>query len=202
MGTTPTLTPQNAEQILRECPAVSDVAAVVRARCPGGLRQQELGADVHLRHQPLVPRRPRLGEARRRRTPSPSTTSGTAAKVCLVGETLVREVFGGQSPLGKELRMQNVSLPRDRRAGKERGQHDGHRPGRHRPGPLDDDQVPGLRHHAHQHQPERAAAAAAAVDGGQHAHAISIPAPTALYSTAATRAGRPAPAGPLRQRRP
>ena len=32
------------------------------------------------------------------------------SKVCVVGTTIVREVFGGQDPIGKEFRLQNVSL--------------------------------------------------------------------------------------------
>ena len=109
MGTTPTLTPQNAEQILRECPAVSAVAVLVRARC------QVVYGNKNWVPMYIYGTSPSFLAVRdwEKLDEGEAFTQhdvNNAAKVCLVGETIVREVFGGQSPLGKELRMQNVSF--------------------------------------------------------------------------------------------
>src|SRR5436305_7667206 len=109
-GSIVTLTPQDAETILRECrPAVSAVAPVVRARTqvvygnrnwvplyiygttPDFLAVRDW-ADL-AEGEPFTDRDVRNG-----------------SKVCLIGQTLVRELFQNRSPLGQEVRVQNVAF--------------------------------------------------------------------------------------------
>jgi macrolide transport system ATP-binding/permease protein len=109
MGTTPTLMLQDADQILRECPAVSDVAVLVRARCQVVYGNKNWVPMYIYGTSPsfLVVRdwdKLDEGEA------FTEHDVRNVSKVCLVGQTIVREVFGGQSPLGKEIRMQNVTF--------------------------------------------------------------------------------------------
>lgn len=108
-GSVLTLTPQDADEILRQCPAVAEVAPLVRARAQiiygnrnwipqylngttpsflvvrdwGELDEGEMFTDRDVRN---------------------------GARVCLIGATLVRELFDGVSPLGRELRVQNVGF--------------------------------------------------------------------------------------------
>ncbi len=108
-GSVITLTPQDAEAVARECSAVGGVAPVVRARTqviygnrnwvplyiygttPDFLQVrdwQDLDAG-----EPFTDRDVRNG-----------------SKVCLLGQTLVQELFQGESPIGKEVRVQNVAF--------------------------------------------------------------------------------------------
>ncbi|MBM4300952.1 MAG: ATP-binding cassette domain-containing protein [Deltaproteobacteria bacterium] len=107
-GSVMTLTPQDAEAILNECPAVRGAVPVVRARTQiiygnrnwvpsfiygttpawlnvreWGLAEGDMFTDRDVRN---------------------------ASKVCVLGQRLVRELFQGESPLGKEVRVQNVSF--------------------------------------------------------------------------------------------
>ena len=109
MGSTPTLTPQDGEQILRQCPAVANVAPLVSAR-----------TQVIYGHKNWVPMficgtLPSYLSIRNWKDLEEGECFTEydvrqANKVCLIGQTLVRELFEGQSPLGKEIRLQNVSM--------------------------------------------------------------------------------------------
>ena len=107
-GSVMTLTPQDAEAILNESPAVRGAVPVVRARTqviygnrnwvptfiygttPGwldvrewGLAQGDMFTERDVRN---------------------------ASKVCVLGQRLVRELFQGENPIGKEVRVKNVSF--------------------------------------------------------------------------------------------
>jgi ABC-type antimicrobial peptide transport system permease subunit len=108
-GSVVTLTPQDAEAIARECPSVACVAPMVRARTqvvygnrnwvpvylygstPAFLEVREWGNLAE--GEPFTDRDVRNG-----------------SKVCLLGQTIVRELFGDESPVGREVRVQNVSF--------------------------------------------------------------------------------------------
>ena len=108
-GSVMTLTPDDAEAIERECPDVDYVAPYVWAR-----------SQIVYGNQNWVPLY-MYGT-----TPSYLTVRDwddldqgrcftdkdvhAGARVCVIGQTLVRELFDGQSPIDKDLRIQNVSF--------------------------------------------------------------------------------------------
>ncbi|MBP7937304.1 MAG: ABC transporter permease [Phycisphaerae bacterium] len=108
-GSVMTLTPEDADAIVRECPAVRATAPVVRAR-----------TQVIYGNRNWVPTfiwgtTPSFLEVRNwgnlaEGEPFTDQDVRNASKVCLLGQTLVRELFLGQSPIGQEVRVQNVAF--------------------------------------------------------------------------------------------
>jgi len=107
-GSIKTLTPMDAEAIAKECPAVRAVAPVVRART------QVIYGNRNWVPVYIFGTTPSYLDVRE----WPLATGGVfsdadvrnTSKVCLVGQTIVRELFQGESPLGKEIRVNNVAF--------------------------------------------------------------------------------------------
>jgi ABC-type antimicrobial peptide transport system permease subunit len=108
-GSVMTLTPQDADAILQECPAVGAAAPVVRART------QVVYGDRNWVPLFIYGSTPAFLEVR----DWSDLAEGQAFSdidvregntVCLLGQTLVRELFQGKSPVGKKVRVQNVSF--------------------------------------------------------------------------------------------
>jgi macrolide transport system ATP-binding/permease protein len=108
-GSVLTLTPQDAVEIANQCPAVEQVAPMVRVR-----------GQVVYGNRNWIPMNI-FGS-----TPSylavrdwedldegdmfADRDVANGSKVCVIGQTIRRELFQDESPLGKELRVQNVSF--------------------------------------------------------------------------------------------
>jgi len=108
-GSVVTLTPQDAEAIERDCPAVKSVAPMVR------VRTQVVYGNRNWVPPFIFGTTPAFHDVRDWQMldegePFTDRDVRNARKVCLLGRTVVRELFQGESPLGKEVRIQNVSF--------------------------------------------------------------------------------------------
>ena len=108
-GSTTTLTAEDAEAIRRDCPAVDNIAPVVRSRA------QVIHGNRNWVPMNIYGTTPDYLAVRDWTT----LAEGEAftdrdvrigSKVCVIGQSIVKALFDGQSPLGKELRIQNVSI--------------------------------------------------------------------------------------------
>jgi macrolide transport system ATP-binding/permease protein len=108
-GTVLTLTPQDCDEVGRQCPSVEEVAPLVRAR-----------SQVIFGNRNWVPMQingttPSFLAVREWDDFSEGDMFSdrdvrNGSRVCVIGETLRRELFQGESPIGKEVRIQNVSF--------------------------------------------------------------------------------------------
>ncbi len=105
-GSVMTLSPQDSEAILNEVPAIKGAAPIVRAR-----------TQVIYGNRNWVPvfiygTTPAYLEVREWGLAEGDAFTDrdvrNASKVCVLGQRLVRELFQGESPIGKEVRVQNV----------------------------------------------------------------------------------------------
>jgi len=106
-GSVMTLTPQDADAILRDCPAVHSVAPVVR------VRTQVVYAGRNWVPFSIYGTTPAYLEVRDWNSLAEGEVFTerdvrNANRVCLLGQTLVRELFQGESPIGKDIRINNV----------------------------------------------------------------------------------------------
>jgi ABC-type antimicrobial peptide transport system permease subunit len=108
-GSVITLTPQDCDVIIRDCPAIRAAAPIVRARA------QMVYANRNWVPFSIYGTTPAYFNVR----DWTNLTEGeiftdrdvrNANKVCVLGQTLVRELFEGKSPIGKEVRIKNVSF--------------------------------------------------------------------------------------------
>ena len=108
-GSVTTLTPLDGEAILRDSPAVRNVAPIVRART------QVVYGSRNWVPQQMIGTTPEFLDIRDWANLADGDTFTerdvlNANKVCLIGQTLARELFQGESPIGREIRVKNVSF--------------------------------------------------------------------------------------------
>ncbi|HEY3320146.1 MAG TPA: ABC transporter permease [Planctomycetota bacterium] len=108
-GSIMTLTAADSGALVRDCPAVRVAAPVVRART------QVVYGNKNWVPMTIYGTTPEFLDVRDWTVllagdPFTEQDVRSTAKVCLIGATLVRELFAGESPIGKEVRVQNVSF--------------------------------------------------------------------------------------------
>ena len=107
-GSVMTLTPEDGEAIANECPAVRGAAPIVRARTQViyGNRNWVPSSIYGTTSNFLDVREWALADG----DDFSDRDVRNASKVCILGQRLVKELFQGESPIGKEVRVKNVAF--------------------------------------------------------------------------------------------
>ena len=107
-GSALTLTPQDASEIVRQCPAVSVVALVVRARSQVIYGNRNWVPEQISGTTPSFLSVRDWNMAKGEMFTERDVRNGN--KVCVIGDSVKRNLFAGLSPVGKEIRINNVSF--------------------------------------------------------------------------------------------
>jgi len=108
-GSTLTLTPQDCDAVINDCPALKAAAPIVRAR------SQLVYGGRNWVPNTIYGTTPAFFEVRDWK----NTTEGdlfvdrdvrNGSKVCVIGQTIVKNLFPDESPIGKEIRVRNVAF--------------------------------------------------------------------------------------------
>ncbi len=108
-GSVLTLTAEDCAAIARECPGIAAASPIVRART------QVIYQSRNWVPQSILGVTPEYLEVREWKNLAEGAMFAAsdvrnASRVCVVGQTIVREVFQGRSPVGQEMRVQSVSF--------------------------------------------------------------------------------------------
>ncbi len=108
-GSRPTLTPEDGEQLARQCTSISDFAPIVQTSA------QLVYGRINWKTQSVVGTTPNYLNVRDWTEMQEGEVFSdrdvlNANKVCMIGTTIKREVFDNESPVGKDLRINNVAF--------------------------------------------------------------------------------------------
>lgn len=108
-GSALTLTPEDAQAIKAQCPSVQSVAPVVRARSQVTYQNRNwIPWQIYGTTPEFLNVRDWLPLARG--YPFTDQDVRNSKRVCIIGATVARELFGTANPIEKEIRIQNVNF--------------------------------------------------------------------------------------------
>ncbi len=108
-GSSMKLSPKDCEAIIRECPAVSAAAPVVRGRAQIVYGNKNWAPTYIYGSTPDFLKVREWSELADGECFTDKDVTN-ANKVCLVGQTIAKELFPGESPVGKDIRVKNVTF--------------------------------------------------------------------------------------------